>query len=123
MPGPGSGRAEAGEGAPVRPVQLVEVDVVCAQALEAASDGCPDGSSIQGWRPPSNPGHLPRRACHLCGNHKVLPAVDEHADFTESTVTSSEGFSSAWCCRSIAGEWRVALAGGPACACRPATAL
>ena len=65
----------AGVGAaPVRPVQLVQVDVVCLQALQAAVNGGGDRGAVEHRRAAADPLHLPRWAGHLGGNIKFLPA-------------------------------------------------
>lgn len=43
---------------PVRPVQLVQVNIVCLQALKAAVNGLSDVSSTEGGRAISDPCHL-----------------------------------------------------------------
>ena len=61
-------------GAPIGPVQLVQVYVVGLQAAQAAVHrGC-YCLAIQRGRPATNPGHLPGRPGRLGRDHKVLPA-------------------------------------------------
>ena len=61
-------------GAPIGPVQLVQIYEVGLQAAQAAVDrGCYCFAVQRGW-PVTNPGHLPGRPGHLGRNNVVLPA-------------------------------------------------
>lgn len=58
----------------VRPMNLVEVDVVRLQAPQAALDGRKDVWCVHARGPAAQPCHLSRWACNLGGNDSLVPA-------------------------------------------------
>jgi hypothetical protein len=56
----------------LRPVQLVEVDVVRLQALQRTLDGGADVGAVHGWRAVANPVQVAARAGDLGGEHDLV---------------------------------------------------
>lgn len=59
---------------PVRPVQLIEVNVVCLQTPEAVVQGCCDVGCVKGGGAAPDPGHLGRGPGNLASNQHLVPA-------------------------------------------------